>query len=174
MPRENRKRGKKHKKPQAEEEEHYEEPQPVTASHDEQAEASTSTQDAPFGFVDPDVKAYFRTVDAQLKEWQDDFGDVEEGMDLMEGASAVPCVRKSLSRTLQTGAISSSPRFPRWPRRSCKWPQIQTARPSSSACCTLWTTFSSASLSTDSADRASRTAGGRLSVLMPVPASSSS
>jgi nucleolar protein 9 len=27
--------------------------------------------EAPFGFCDPDVKAYFRTVDKQLVEWQE-------------------------------------------------------------------------------------------------------
>ncbi|PVF92971.1 ARM repeat-containing protein [Serendipita vermifera] len=39
--------------------------------------------EAPFGFCDPDVKAYFRTVDTQLREWQE-LGvekDVNEGED---------------------------------------------------------------------------------------------
>ncbi len=28
--------------------------------------------EAPFGYVDPELKAYFRTVDDQLKEWQNE------------------------------------------------------------------------------------------------------
>jgi nucleolar protein 9 len=26
--------------------------------------------EAPFGYVDPDIKAYFRTVDDQIRTWQ--------------------------------------------------------------------------------------------------------
>ena len=35
---------------------------------------------APFGFVDPDIKAYFRSVDERLREW--------EGLGLRSGADA--------------------------------------------------------------------------------------
>ncbi|KZW04403.1 ARM repeat-containing protein [Exidia glandulosa HHB12029] len=84
MPRENRKRGKKHKKEQPQQEEQFHEPQHDPAHNDEQPDAEITSQDAPFGYVDPDVKAYFRTVDSQLKEWQDDFGDVEDGLDPKE------------------------------------------------------------------------------------------
>lgn len=89
MPRENRKRGKKHKKqpteehPTAVEESHYEEEEPqagpswiVPASH---SDAPQENPEAPFGFVDADVKAYFRTVDVQLKEWQENEEQVVEG-----------------------------------------------------------------------------------------------
>lgn len=100
MPREHRKRGKKHK----------------TKAHDQHVEVETShhapTKDAqqepengpswivshsntsdvnaeaPFGYVDSEVKAYFRTVDSQIREWQDTGRNMnEEGnMDPNEGA----------------------------------------------------------------------------------------
>lgn len=93
MPREHRKRGKKHKKhvegSQGKaiiEEEHAEQ---VNTNHDqagpswivqghghEETEVNTET---PFGCVDPDVKAYFRTVDEKLKEWQDIRPNDEDG-----------------------------------------------------------------------------------------------
>lgn len=94
MPKEFRKRGKKKKSAHAEE-------QPVAEaeqSWDAQDEGagpswivqggegeSTAAVDpaAPFGYVDPDVKAYFRTVDTQLREWQENQheGEVEEDVD---------------------------------------------------------------------------------------------
>jgi len=40
-------------------------------------------QDAPFGFVDAEVKAYFRTVDSQIRDWQETRTEVEG-----EGGSA--------------------------------------------------------------------------------------
>lgn len=45
--------------------------------------------DAPFGYVEADVKAYFRTVDAKIQDWQaqdqrqeiiDEEGNTNEGM----------------------------------------------------------------------------------------------
>ncbi|KAH7916121.1 armadillo-type protein [Hygrophoropsis aurantiaca] len=90
MPRENRKRGKKHKKPQDEDNvdpkvqnersEHLapkrEEPSWIIAVPvaDEEAHA-----EAPFGYVDPDVKAYFRTVDEQLQNWQEEEYHADNG-----------------------------------------------------------------------------------------------
>jgi nucleolar protein 9 len=74
MPRENRKRGKKHKKEveQTIELEPDSEPRPSwilpNTSQPEQPEVNA---EAPFGYVDADVKAYFRTVDLQIREWQD-------------------------------------------------------------------------------------------------------
>lgn len=90
MPRENRKRGKKHKKP-AEEEWQPPKPAPV---HEFLPSAEPSwviqdpdqlqlEQDSPFGVIDADVKAYFRTVDVQLREWQSE--DVDKGLDEGEG-----------------------------------------------------------------------------------------
>ena len=83
MPREHRKRGKKHKK----QEEHaqidatpsyrnpsHNEPENTQAgpswivSHTSSAEFNA---EAPYGYVDSEVKAYFRTVDTQIREWQD-------------------------------------------------------------------------------------------------------
>lgn len=95
MPRENRKRGKKHKKtvadtldtarPQAEHEE--EEPQAgpswiVSAPSD-----SVYNPEAPFGYVDSEIKAYFRTVDVQIREWQEEGYAVAKDEDPNEGAT---------------------------------------------------------------------------------------
>ena len=93
MPRENRKRGKKHKK-HAEEppQEYVQYEQPAAAEPEEEqagpswivpAPASASfNEEAPFGYVDSEVKAYFRTVDVQIREWQDEphqLVETEEG-----------------------------------------------------------------------------------------------
>jgi nucleolar protein 9 len=101
MPRENRKRGKKHKKPQDETED-YSEPHAIAtdsaALPEAQAEAGPSwiktaathsleqeqeqldsiNRDAPFGEVDSDVKAYFRTVDIQMKQWMEEEPEEED------------------------------------------------------------------------------------------------
>ncbi|KAI0771524.1 ARM repeat-containing protein [Trametes elegans] len=93
MPRENRKRGKKHKKKTEEVPDghqdagvHLEEqekpeagPSWIVPAHD----ASDATDpNAPFGYVDAEVKAYFRTVDVQIREWQDERAVVEENADV--------------------------------------------------------------------------------------------
>ncbi|EAU82466.1 hypothetical protein CC1G_08217 [Coprinopsis cinerea okayama7 len=89
MPRENRKRGKKHKKPkeeesfgqQAHQEQQYFEPeQPVENGEPSWIRPAPRDQDdfnpeAPFGYVDQDVKAYFRTVDVQIRDWQENAVD---------------------------------------------------------------------------------------------------
>lgn len=81
MPRENRKRGKKHKKEveQAVEVKPDPEPRPSwilpNTSQPEQPEVNA---EAPFGYVDADVKAYFRTVDLQIREWQENSPVVQE------------------------------------------------------------------------------------------------
>ncbi|KAL0581237.1 Nucleolar protein 9 [Marasmius crinis-equi] len=87
MPRENRKRGKRSKKPKEEEEipnvreedqpnQEYSEAGPSwIVSRPQQTEELNS--EAPFGYVDADVKAYFRTVDTQIRNWQDG-GENEE------------------------------------------------------------------------------------------------
>jgi|ERR1700722_18791117 len=67
MPRENRKRGKKHKK-------HILEEQPTTEPPwkvQHQNASSEVDEQAPFGHVDASLKAYFRTVDLQMQAWQD-------------------------------------------------------------------------------------------------------
>ena len=92
MPRENRKRGKKHKK-KAEEDTYV--PREPTAPEEQEPEAGPSwivqapdasgpDPNAPFGYVDAEVKAYFRTVDVQLREWQ------EEGHAFAESEDADP------------------------------------------------------------------------------------
>ena len=80
MPRENRKRGKKHKKQpeQRPEQQHEEEPEPIVESLDKPSwiisgpkEAEEVNPEAPYGYVDADIKAYFRTVDVQIRDWQE-------------------------------------------------------------------------------------------------------
>ncbi len=43
---------------------------------------------APFGYVDPDIKAYFRSVDEKLREWEDmGLAPGEGGESELEGAA---------------------------------------------------------------------------------------
>ncbi|KAH9943000.1 ARM repeat-containing protein [Epithele typhae] len=81
MPRENRKRGKKHKKKADEEQDSHGAPEPRYEEASEVVEDAgpswikparedTVDMNAPFGYVDSEVKAYFRTVDVQIREWQ--------------------------------------------------------------------------------------------------------
>lgn len=81
MPRENRKRGKKHKKQPEQvpdQQEHEEQPEPISQSPDKPSwivsgpkQEEEANPEAPYGYVDPDVKAYFRTVDMQIRDWQE-------------------------------------------------------------------------------------------------------
>ena len=100
MPRENRKRGRKHKKPKEDESHHTQpETQPEPEPEEQQdagpswivhRQAEEVNKEAPFGYVDAEVKAYFRTVDLQFREWQEqgrpDVGENEEN-DPNEGDS---------------------------------------------------------------------------------------
>jgi nucleolar protein 9 len=78
MPNENRKRGKKHKKTQEHGQPSRDTDQvPQNAEHQHRPswivpaqESEESHPEAPFGYVDPDIKAYFRTVDDQIRTWQ--------------------------------------------------------------------------------------------------------
>lgn len=84
MPRENRKRGKKHKVGHAEQTIY----DTANVHSDLQEENHPSSQPAPlYGLLDPDVKAYFRTVDDQLREWQVEgiSADVDADIDPNEG-----------------------------------------------------------------------------------------
>lgn len=79
MPRENRKRGKKHKK-QVEEPVYVApepEPTPSWILPNTSQQTDEVNAEAPFGYVEADVKAYFRTVDLQIKEWQQNAPDVQ-------------------------------------------------------------------------------------------------
>ncbi|KAF9563347.1 ARM repeat-containing protein [Agrocybe pediades] len=90
MPRENRKRGKKHKKQPEEQEQtyHVQPPQAIEPEPTEKPSwivsnpAAEFNPEAPFGYVDNDVKAYFRTVDVQIRQWQDNQEDVVEEEDV--------------------------------------------------------------------------------------------
>jgi nucleolar protein 9 len=86
MPRENRKRGKKHKKEQPV----HDEPEPkpeaagpswILPSTSQQQQQEVNAE-APFGYVDADVKAYFRTVDLQIRDWQDHAPVVQEDTEI--------------------------------------------------------------------------------------------
>lgn len=100
MPRGLRKRGRRHKDNVAEEftheqaeQVHYDGPEEdnFELSHDQpnpsgpswiipaasRSDAEDVNPEAPFGFVDAEVKAYFRTVDVQIREWQDGQAEVE-------------------------------------------------------------------------------------------------
>ncbi|KAJ7499330.1 armadillo-type protein [Mycena latifolia] len=93
MPKEHRKRGKK-KKPEPE----WQPPQglhvPEPEHPPQQENAGPSwivpgakhveedvNPEAPFGYVDVDVKAYFRTVDVQIRDWQDNAVESEASED---------------------------------------------------------------------------------------------
>lgn len=93
MPRENRKRGKKNKKKP--EEEFIPPAQPPPAPDPEitgepswirpAAEPIPETNpEAPFGYVDADVKAYFRTVDVQIRDWQGAREEAREDDDIVD------------------------------------------------------------------------------------------
>lgn len=79
MPRENRKRGKKHKKtneqpaPQHVQLQTSKEPEPRAGPSWLVSAPDTETRpdpEAPYGYVEAEVKAYFRTVDLQIRDWQ--------------------------------------------------------------------------------------------------------
>ena len=92
MPKELRKRGKRHKKSATE----YQTPsQERELPPDDgpsggpswivpRANSNQFNPEAPFGYVDPELKAYFRTVDDQLKEWQQNHWDGAEGDEDMD------------------------------------------------------------------------------------------
>ncbi|KAF8339196.1 armadillo-type protein [Cantharellus anzutake] len=70
MPKELRKRGKKKLKQQ--DQDHSGETRGPTSFSETQAEPGQTTQadpDAPFGIVEPNLKSYIYTIEAQLREW---------------------------------------------------------------------------------------------------------
>lgn len=88
MPREHRKRGKKNKNKSTEQAESHEllpVPEPELTGepswiHSAPIQPPETNPEAPFGYVDADVKAYFRTVDVQIRDWQDaEHQDAEDG-----------------------------------------------------------------------------------------------
>jgi nucleolar protein 9 len=88
MPRENRKRGKKHKVGQAEQATYDIDDSTRGPFHLEDDEPRNSSPTGPlFGLLDPDVKAYFRTVNDQLRDWQEEgvSANIEADVDPNEG-----------------------------------------------------------------------------------------
>jgi hypothetical protein len=88
MPKELRKRGKRHKKSSTEHEHPAQKqdlldegpssrPSWIVPRSDPQQQQQQPNPEAPFGYVDAELKAYFRTVDDQLKEWQQSWDDTE-------------------------------------------------------------------------------------------------
>lgn len=69
MPRENRKRGRRKKSTQSAEQDGSFSAQLVSNTSKNLPSLSEDEQ-MPFGFVNNDVKAYFRTVDIQIRDWQ--------------------------------------------------------------------------------------------------------
>jgi len=100
MPKEHRKRGKKHKKSEKQDEyAQYENQAPENQAVELQndgapswirpaQETSEFNPEAPFGYVDADVKAYFRTVDTQMRDWQESRDAEEENEDANPGEGA--------------------------------------------------------------------------------------
>lgn len=100
MPRENRKRGKKNKKHNEDESQYYQQNAAPEVKPDSHSEPSwivpSSHQDeeinpeAPFGYVDSEVKAYFRTVDVQIRNWQENQEEEEADGDVDPNERACP------------------------------------------------------------------------------------
>jgi nucleolar protein 9 len=104
MPKELRKRGKRHKKSSAENQAHTQQHEVLDEGPSNgpswivpRADSSSNqfNPEAPFGYVDPELKAYFKTVDDQLKEWQQNrsYAEGEEDVDPNESTTSCLCVR---------------------------------------------------------------------------------
>ena len=102
MPKELRKRGRRHKTSRTEDQKPAQERERLDEGSSAgpswivpRPDSKQSNPEAPFGYVDPELKAYFRTVDDQLKEWQQnrDHTEGEEDVDPNESASYFIFVR---------------------------------------------------------------------------------
>ncbi|KAI0253125.1 ARM repeat-containing protein [Lactifluus subvellereus] len=89
MPKELRKRGKRHRKsatdhhtPAQEQELIDEGPSSGPSWIVPRDDSKQVNPEAPFGYVDPEIKAYFRTFDDQLKEWQQNWDEAEGDEDI--------------------------------------------------------------------------------------------
>ena len=99
MPKELRKRGRRHKKSSAGDKTHTQEHEvldegpssgPSWIVPREDSNSKQFNPEAPFGYVDPELKAYFKTVDDQLKEWQQNqkYAEGEEDVDPNESTTS--------------------------------------------------------------------------------------
>ena len=91
MPRENRKRGKRNKKQSKETAEGPHPPQEIAEEPSwivSSSKVATHNPEAPFGEVEVDVKAYFRTVDLQIRDWQENQDEIVEEDDVQPNESA--------------------------------------------------------------------------------------
>jgi nucleolar protein 9 len=91
MPRENRKRGKR-RKIQAEQSTEGRNPAQEIAENPSWIVSSSKAvavdAEAPFGEVEADVKAYFRTVDLQIRDWQGNLDETVKEDDVQPNESA--------------------------------------------------------------------------------------
>jgi nucleolar protein 9 len=108
MPKEHRRRGKRHKKSAAEPHTPAQEQELIDEGPSNgpswivpRTNPKQVDPDAPFGYVDPEIKAYFRTVDDQLKEWQQSWDEAEGDEDIDPNESA-------LSLTIASVSVSST------------------------------------------------------------------
>lgn len=95
MPKEFRKRGKKNKKGADKDEwKPPKEDRPLNQDQPEEGrswiipaskEEDEVNLEAPFGYIDVNVKAYFRTVDVQIRDWQVNEAEATEDGDPNEG-----------------------------------------------------------------------------------------
>jgi nucleolar protein 9 len=104
MPKELRKRGKRHKNSSAENQTHaqrHEVPDEGPSSGPSwivpRADSSSNqfNPEAPFGYADPELKAYFKTVDDQLKEWQQNRNYAEGEEDVDPNESTASCFTRA-------------------------------------------------------------------------------
>lgn len=101
MPKELRKRGKKHKKSSAENQTYAQQHEVLDEGPSSgpswivpRADSSSKqfNPEAPFGYVDPELKAYFKTVDDQLKDWQQNRNHAEGEEDVDPNESTASCL----------------------------------------------------------------------------------
>ena len=138
MPRENRKRGKKHKKLNEEEPQYkecVEEKAEVRGEPSWIVPATNQTEEinleAPFGYVDADVKAYFRTVDIQIRDWQDNQDEIVQDGDVDPNERMY--IRSWPEETFevqfpQARGCFLLQLFKRCRKKKSNWPQILTAQ----------------------------------------------
>jgi hypothetical protein len=114
MPKELRKRGKRHRKSAADHQTPAQEQEQGLIDDGPSSgpswivpreDSKQVNPEAPFGYVDPEIKAYFRTFDDQLKEWQQNW-DGEEGDEDIDPNESALCLslcfapRDSMSSTV--------------------------------------------------------------------------
>lgn len=107
---EKRQRGKKHKKPKQGEPIPEE---PLAGPSWIAPQPAVQELDQPFGALDPDLKAYLRSVDLKLNEWRDTEWDVHLTQDELQGEHQPQhCLNREVDRTFKTGRSFSTRLWP--------------------------------------------------------------